>query len=180
VVLHCDNRCVLSHGNSPLTSLPEKQKQADLIWLIKYLSSSNNCNPIWEWVKGHAIESKRWANCNLPEWLNNQADKLAKSALLSATAGGSTIKGDLPFEVIKLTLSGWKVSGSPHLAFKAGWGYHAAESLFNARDIIWTPDFHLMWWEGLGAAISRYPKMYSVWLTKHVSNFCRTNVQLYH
>jgi hypothetical protein len=27
VVLHCDNRGVLSHMNSPLTSLPKKQKQ---------------------------------------------------------------------------------------------------------------------------------------------------------
>ncbi len=35
VVLHRDNHGVLSHGNSPLTSLLEKQKQADLIWLIK-------------------------------------------------------------------------------------------------------------------------------------------------
>jgi hypothetical protein len=123
VVIHCDNRSVLSQGNSPLTSLPKKQKQANFIRLIKYLSISNNCNPIWEWVKGYTIKNKHWENCNLSEWLNDQADKLVKRALLSAIAGGSTIKVYLPFEVVKLTLSGWKVCGSPHLALKADWGY---------------------------------------------------------
>jgi hypothetical protein len=98
-------------------------------------------------------------NCNLPEQLNNQADSLAKSELLSAIAGGSTIKGDLPFKVVNLTLSGRKVSGSPCLALEGDWGYQAAKSLFNARDIIRTTDFHMVWWEGLGAAMSGYPKM---------------------
>jgi hypothetical protein len=47
-VMLCDNRGVISHGNSPLQSLPEKQKQADLIRLTKYLSSTNKFQPKWE------------------------------------------------------------------------------------------------------------------------------------
>ncbi len=154
-----------------------------LLWnsdVIKYLSSFNSCDPIWKWVEGHAVKNKGWANCNLPERLNDQADRFAKSALVSAIAGGSTIKGDLPFEVVKLSLSGRKVSGSLCLALEVDWGYQAAESLFDARDIIWTMDFHLVWSAGLGAAMYRYPIMYHVWLTKHVLQFCGTNVQLYH
>jgi hypothetical protein len=38
----------------------------------------------------------------------------------------------------------------------------------------------LVWWDGLGTAMSCYPKMYCVWLTKHVSDFCGNNVQLYY
>jgi hypothetical protein len=38
VVLHCDNKGVNSHGNSKLRSLPEKQRQADLIRHIKHIS----------------------------------------------------------------------------------------------------------------------------------------------
>jgi hypothetical protein len=38
----------------------------------------------------------------------------------------------------------------------------------------------LVWWDGLGAAMTCYPKMYRVWLTKHVSDFCGNNVQLYY
>lgn len=45
ITLHCNNRGVLSHGNSPRTSLPEKQKQADLIRLIKTLCLSSNLRP---------------------------------------------------------------------------------------------------------------------------------------
>ncbi len=42
ITLFCNNRGVLSHGNNPYTALPEKQKQADLIHLIKLLSASSN------------------------------------------------------------------------------------------------------------------------------------------
>jgi hypothetical protein len=104
-ILYCDNRGVISHSNSLLTALSEKQKQADLIRLIKFLSGSNTCGSLWEWVKGHAVKCKGWRNCTLPEKLNNQADKLAKDALISAISGGSTIEGDLPFKVVKLSLS---------------------------------------------------------------------------
>jgi hypothetical protein len=43
VVLHCDNCGVITHGNTPLTSLSDKQQQADLIRLMKFLSASNKC-----------------------------------------------------------------------------------------------------------------------------------------
>jgi hypothetical protein len=51
------------------------------------------------------------------------------------------------------------------------WGYRTAQKLFNNKGIILEGDFHLVWWEGLDAAMSRYPKMYRVWLSKHVSEF---------
>ena len=37
-----------------------------------------------------------------------------------------------------------------------------------------------MWWDGLDRAMAGYPKSYRVWLTKHVSEFCGNNVQLYY
>jgi hypothetical protein len=77
VVLYCDNHGILSHGNSPLLLLPQKQKQTNLIWLIKYLCGSNTCDSTWEWVEGHVAERKGWVNCTLPEWLNELSDKLA-------------------------------------------------------------------------------------------------------
>jgi hypothetical protein len=117
-ILYCDNRGVISHTNSMLTALPEKQKQADLIRLIKFLSNSNTCGSLWEWVEGHAVEHKGWRNCTLPERLNNQADKVAKDALIFAISGGSTIEGGLPFEVVKFSLSGNQVHGSPHQALE--------------------------------------------------------------
>jgi hypothetical protein len=76
------------------------------IRLIKFLSGSNTFGSLWEWVKGHAVKHKGWRNCTLPKRLNDQADKLAKDALIFAISGGSTIEGDLPFKVVKFSLSG--------------------------------------------------------------------------
>jgi hypothetical protein len=57
-LLHCNNCGVISHSNSPLTSLPKKQQQSDLIRLIKCLAGTNICRTLWEWVEGHAVEKK--------------------------------------------------------------------------------------------------------------------------
>jgi hypothetical protein len=45
----------------------------------------------------------------LPERLNDQANKLAKVAVLLAIAGGPVMEGDFPFEVVKLKLLGQRV-----------------------------------------------------------------------
>jgi hypothetical protein len=180
IILYCDNRGVISHSNSPLNALPEKKKQADLIRLKKFLSGSNTCGSLWEWVKGHAVKRKGWRNYTLPKRLINQADKLAKGDLISAISGGSTIEGDFPFKVVKFSLSGNQVHSSQRQALEADWGYRAAQALYDTKNIIWSEDFHLVWWDELGTAMSCYPKMYRVWLTKHVSDFCGNNVQLYY
>jgi hypothetical protein len=46
IVLHCNNRGVISHSNSPLLSLPEKQKQSDLIRLINLSSGHQQLQDI--------------------------------------------------------------------------------------------------------------------------------------
>jgi hypothetical protein len=56
--LFCNDWGIFSHGNSNLKALLEKQKQADIICLVKFLSSSNDCRATWEWVEGHAVERK--------------------------------------------------------------------------------------------------------------------------
>jgi hypothetical protein len=104
--------------------------------------------------------------------MNDQADKLAKSALLHAISGGDVISGDFPFDLVNVKVSGEQVSGSPCQALEESWGYRAAQSLFSEKSIIRQEDFHLVWWDEVGAASTLFPKMYQVWLTKHVSNFC--------
>jgi hypothetical protein len=52
--------------------------------------------------------------------------------------------------------------------------------LYADNGVIRGEDFHLIWWDGLGAAMVCYPKMYKVWLTKHVLDCGGTNVQLYY
>ena len=77
-----------------------------------------------------------------------------------------------------ITLSGKKVTGSPRQAFEQHWGYSTARDFFHKERIIDKFDFHLVWWDGVARALYDYPKMFRVWLTKHVSEFCGTNLQL--
>jgi hypothetical protein len=90
------------------------------------------------------------------------------------------MEGDFPFEVVKLKLLGQRVRGSSQLALESDWGYRVAQDLFHTKNIIMKEDFHLVWWDSLGATMSGYPKMYCVWLTKHVSEFCGSNVQQFY
>ena len=131
----------------------------------------------WEWVEGHAVERKGWRNCTVPERLNDAADKLAKAALRLAIAGGQAYEGDFPFEQVSLKLGGQRIGGSPRQALQQHWGYSAAKALFAEKNIIEATNFHLVWWGAVGAAMTSYPKMYRVWITKHISEFCGTNVQ---
>jgi hypothetical protein len=105
-VLHWDNRGVISHSNSSLTAPPEKQKQANLIQLIKYLGGSNRCRTPWEWVERHAVEKKGRRHSSLPERPNDQADQLAKQAPVHAIASRHMMIGDFLFEVVKFKLLG--------------------------------------------------------------------------
>jgi len=135
-VILCDNRGVISHGNSSLQSLPEKQMQADLIRLTKLLSSTTKFQPTWEWVKGHAVERKGWSNSTLAERLNHQADILAKEALVSAIAGGLLMEGDFPFEPIRFKLSGARVCSSTRQSLEKDWGYQIVRTLYAEKDIL--------------------------------------------
>ncbi len=177
VVLHCDSRGVNSHGNSKLHSLLEKQRQADFIRHIKNISQTMQVQVKWEWVEGHAVEWKGRHRSTIPERLNDQADKLAKVALLLAISGGNAYKGKYPFEMVSIKLSGQRVSGSPRQALQDHWGYNAAKQLIGEKNIIRPEHFYLVWWDAVGAAMSSYPKMYRVWITKHILEFCGTNVQ---
>ncbi len=91
-----------------------------------------------------------------------------------------TKEGDFPFETIHLKLAGTRVYGPICQALEVDWEYQAAKALFASKEIIRESNFHLVWWGGLSAAMSSYPKMYRVWITKHVSDFSGNNVQLYH
>jgi hypothetical protein len=135
---------------------------------------------VWEWVEGHAVECKGWHNSTTPECFKDQADKLAKAALLHAIAGGSAYEGDFPFEMVTINLTGKRVGGSPCQASQEHWGNNAAKLLFVEKDIIEQENFHLVWWDSVGAAMASYPKMYCVWLTKQVLDFCGSNVQQYY
>ena len=178
MTFYCDNRGVLNHGNVPTSSLCEKQAQADLLRYLKQLVRENPFQSSFEWVEGHAVERKGWAACDLTERLNDKADRLAKKALLAGYASDEYIHPDLPFEQVRIKTGGTKVTGSIQKAVDKHYGHKIAQQFYDAQHIISSPDFNLVWWDGVELALLEYPKMFRVWLTKHVSEFAGTNAQL--
>jgi hypothetical protein len=157
------------------------RRQACLICLVKHLSSSSMCKVSWEWVEGHAVKHKQWANCTLPEHLNDAADTLAKDALLAGLNGALVMEGGFSFEPVHFKLSGKRICSSPCLALESNWGCHAAKALFTKKNILQMEDVDLVWWEGLlRRVMNGYPKMFRVWLTKHVSDFSGNHLQMYY
>jgi hypothetical protein len=180
VCLYCDNQGLFAHRNLSRKVLPDKKDQANLILLLKYLVGSNTLQLHWVWVEGHAVESRGWRQCSLAKKLNYYANELAKRAHLSAISGGHFITGHYPLEPIIILLSRTRVTGLPWLALEKHWGYKIAQNLFKEKQIIQESNFHLVWWEVIKAVMEDYPKMHQVWITKHVSEFFGTNVQMYY
>ncbi len=90
------------------------------------------------------------------------------------------MEGDFPLELVQIKSSGKRICGSIQQALEADWGNRTAKALFDEKNFVRTEDFHLVWWDGLRKAMNGYPKMYQVWLTKHVSEICGNNVQRYY
>ena len=61
-----------------------------------------------------------------------------------------------------------------------GLGLPHSTTVVCCKDIVQKENFHLVWWDGLGAAMALYQKNYPLWLTKHVSDFYGNNVHLYY
>jgi hypothetical protein len=90
------------------------------------------------------------------------------------------IRAPYPLKQIIVLLSGTRVTGLPWLALEKHWGYKIAWDLYSEKQIIPESNFHLVWWEGIKVVMEDYPKMYQVWITKHVSKYCGINVQIYY
>ncbi len=133
----------------------------------------------WGWVEGHAIECKGWLLCTVAEHFNYQANLLAKTALQNVIFCRRPYEGDFPFKMLSLKIWGQWVSCSPCHTLQEQWGYSVTKALFAEKNIIQPEKFSLVWWKDVATTMSSYPKMHSIWLTEHVSEFCSNNVQLY-
>ena len=69
--------------------------------------------------------------------------------------------------------------GSPTTAIYKWWGYNTARALFHSKRIVDRSDFDLIYWKGMdGLMKKRFPKMFRVFITKHVTGTCGINAHL--
>jgi hypothetical protein len=178
VTVDCDNRGVVLHGNSPQRALKEKQAQADVLRVFKRVINEQQFAVKMEWVPSHQDDEKSWDQCTLKEKINIKVDRLAKTSLVAAIADNVYIDSGFPGEHITVSTDGRKVTGSLKKAFERYWGAKQACKLYHDESILTGYDFNLIWWDGIGAVMHRYPKMFRNWVTKQVSGSCGTNHEL--
>ena len=113
--------------------------------------------------------------------MNVVVDELAEKALLAAVVNREFIDTTYPFEEIVLTSNGTKSVGSSTLNIYRWWGYRVAREFYATKKTgckINREDFDLVYWEGLGRTMRKYPKMYRTWITKQICGVCGCNEHL--
>jgi hypothetical protein len=133
---------------------------------------------VYEHVYGHQDTNIPWILLTLLQQLNTIADQLAKDALWRAFASGQFVSSNFPFESFQNLINGRKVTSSIRDALYKQWGYEAAKDLFEQRKIVSPSNFDLICWDAVSEAMLVYPRMFRVCVTKTVSHFCGSNLQL--
>ena len=57
-------------------------------------------------------------------------------------------------------------------------GGGAARALYDEESIVAKQDFNLVWWDGVGKTMHKYPQMFHNWVTKQTSGCCGSNHEL--
>jgi hypothetical protein len=177
---YCDNMGVVIHCADPHRALVEKQSQVDVLALLLKLMRElpPTMTTSYKHVKGHLDKHLREDQLSLEQRENVTADKLAKAALMAGVETENYINSCFPFESITMSVGGRKVTRSPKYELYSWWGYRTARDLFHNRHIVQKQHFGLIFWKGVERAMKKFPKMFRTWITKHVSHFCGTNLQL--
>jgi hypothetical protein len=129
-------------------------------------------------IYGHSDDQLRFDQLTLPQQLNVMADKLAKECLLESIRNNTRYGPTYPDEPIRIWLGGDKVTSSIRNRIYDAWGSKTARCLLARRKMVHESNYHHIAWDAVGRAMSAYPQMFSLWVTKHVSGFSGTNRQL--
>jgi hypothetical protein len=178
VQAHCDNMGVVSHNKNLTRSLPDKQAQADLIRLCREYRRRLGFPVEYHHVDGHLDKVLRWDQLSPVQRENCLMDAVAKSALLDSVVNDDYINSVFPHEPVLVKVKGQRITGSPSAAIGRAWGYKVARELFHSRKIVDRKHFKLIYWDGVEACMDKFPTMFRVWVTKHVSHFCGINRHL--
>ena len=177
-LIYCDNMGVVTHGNNPHKSLPEKQPQADILLPFRsnLLSLANGIK--YQHVFGHSDLETEFSLLTIPEQLNTIADTLAQDCLRERSHTGPYSQTTYPNEPVRIYIDRQKVTSSIKATLSTSWGRQQARAHFLKRRILRENQFDLVFWNGLKGTLQNFSKPLQLWVTKHVSHFCGTNRQL--
>ena len=142
---------------------------------MKVLILDNPVISYFEWVEGHLLQKKGLPNCTPPEIMNNLVHRLADAEFHCSLSTNRFIENEFPFERFWVWIGGKKITGSLRQEIDNLTGNQVACEYLAKSGWISTDNFPKVWWDGMETLMKSYPKMYRVWLTKHVLGFCGTN-----
>ena len=177
---HCDNMGVVKHANKKYEGLTVNQVQADVLAVMKHVISIIPCPVQYHHVLGHQLREQGMSYDRLDfiAKMNETCDVMAKEHLTRAFLEDDVFTGIFPYEQFVLYTGKDKITSSPASSIHRWWSYKTARALFHNKKMIDIEDFDLIYWKGMGKVMKEYPRMFRIWVTKHVSHFCGTNRQL--
>ena len=90
VKVHCDNKGVLSHGNSDIMRLKENQSQADALVQMRKLQEDNAVDTDYVWVKAH-MKKEKGKRQTIEQKYNDMVDKIAKASINEGLETGNFV-----------------------------------------------------------------------------------------
>jgi hypothetical protein len=174
----CDNLGVIHHAHNVTRPLQEKQTQTDALLSFRHNLAAVKMKWVYVHVQSHQDDRHSIDTLSVPQKLNVLADSLAKHALVSAHNTQSYSKPEYPGETVRIRLDGCKVTSSVKSALYSSWGSRIARKFLDKRNLVRESAFHLIHWDNLSKTMDSLPKMFQVWVTKHVSGFCGTHEHL--
>jgi hypothetical protein len=120
----------------------------------------------------HADDTKPWRLCTLKERINIKVDQLAKCAKKAPICVHATDQycdGCFPLEDFQIFIGNVKVTGPVKPSLDNHWGKLTAKCFLDCKGIIPLLEFKAVWWSGIKKAMSSYPKMFCIFVSKQVS-----------
>lgn len=127
-------------------------------------------------IRGHLDQILDLSELTLEELVNVECDIAADKAISAGDDEGEFIDQFFPNEDLVILGGDRKVSGQLAPIIALHWGQ--ARVHYNNADIIPHELFDAVDWDNLEKVMKPRPEMWSVWVTKHISNFCGTNHML--
>ena len=94
----------------------------------------------------------------MTELMNIIVDDLAQRALRHSYSSGEFFDGSYPNEDFIITMGGAKTTGPIRDALERHWGRTEAQRFFHLKHIVYSQNFDLIWWDGVGKAMASYEK----------------------
>jgi hypothetical protein len=171
----CDNNGVVLHGNSFSKPLPASQTQADVLRVMKKLISRQMFTIKFLYVRSRTNKIKKLSECTTAELMHITVDDIAQCALRHSYSSGEFFDGIYPHEDFIITMQGVKTTGPIRDALGRHWGRTEAQRFFHFKNIVYSQNFDLIWWDGVGKAMASYNKMFRIFVSKQVSGWCGSN-----